>query len=90
MACSLWDDPSILPRRTPFHRCAGRSLEHMEEGKDRRKRAYFWLMGFCILLIVLAWNVVRFYSITAAVVMSIVAAVIPPTAAVLANWGRGG
>ena len=24
-----------------------------------RKRAYFWLMGTCLVLIVLAWNVVR-------------------------------
>ena len=56
----------------------------------RRRRAYFWLMGVCILLIVLAWNVVRFWSVPAAVVMSIVAAVIPPTAVIVANWGRGG
>jgi Protein of unknown function (DUF3099) len=52
-----------------------------------RRRAYFWLMGACIALIVLAWNVVRFWSTTAAVVMSIVAAVIPPTAAIIANTG---
>ena len=52
-----------------------------------RRRAYFWLMGTCIVLIVLAWNVVRFWSTTAAVVMSIVAAVIPPTAAIVANLG---
>jgi len=90
MAGSLWDDSSSLPTRIPGQRGSRRSLGHMEEGRDRRKRAYFWLMGFCILLIVLAWNVVRFWSTTAAVVMSVVAAVIPPTAAVLANWGRGG
>ena len=51
------------------------------------RRAYFWLMGTCIGLIVLAWNVVRFWSIPAAVVMSIVAAVIPPVAAIVGNWG---
>ncbi len=55
-----------------------------------RKTAYFLLMGFCVLLIVLAWNLVRFYSTTAAVVMSIVAAVIPPAAAIVGNRGRGG
>ena len=55
-----------------------------------RKKAYFWLMGTCLVLIVLAWNVVRFWSVPAAVGMSIVAAVIPPAAAVVANWGRGG
>ena len=48
-------------------------------------------MGTCIGLILLAWNVVRFWSTTAAVVMSVVAAVIPPTAAIVANppWQRG-
>jgi hypothetical protein len=47
-------------------------------------------MGTCLVLILLAWNVVRLWSTTAAVVMSIVAAVIPPAAAILANAGRKG
>jgi hypothetical protein len=52
-----------------------------------RRRAYLWMMGTCIVLIVLAWNVVRLWSTTAAVVMSIVAAVIPPIAAIVGNLG---
>jgi hypothetical protein len=55
--------------------------------RSSRRRAYFALMGGCLLLIVLAWNVVRFWSITAAVVMSAVAAVIPPVAAIVGNLG---
>jgi hypothetical protein len=54
------------------------------------KRPYLWLMGTCIALIVLAWNVVRFWSVTAAVVMSVVAAVIPPIAAIVGNRHGGG
>jgi hypothetical protein len=54
-----------------------------------RKRAYFWLMGTCLVLILLAWNVVRFWSTTAAVVMSVVAAVIPPLAVIVGNRGHG-
>ncbi len=54
-----------------------------------RKHAYFWLMGTCLALILLAWNVVRLWSTTAAVVMSLVAAVLPPIAVVVGNWGRG-
>lgn len=50
-----------------------------------RKQAYFALMGTCIGLIVLAWFVVRFYSVPAAIVMSAVAAVIPPVAAMIGN-----
>jgi hypothetical protein len=53
-------------------------------------KAYFWMMGVCIGLILLAWNVVRFFSVPAAVVMSIVAGLIPPFAAIVANKGRRG
>lgn len=35
---------------------------------------------------VLAWAVVRFYSHAAAIAMSVAALVIPPFAAVVANW----
>lgn len=55
-----------------------------------RKKAYFLLMGLCLVLIVLAWNVVRLWSTTAAVVMSVIAAVLPPIAVVVANWGQDG
>jgi hypothetical protein len=64
--------------------------EPVGEPSRRRKRAYFWLMGSCVVLILLAWNVVRLWSPPAAIAMSVVAAVIPPTAAIVANWGRGG
>jgi len=45
-------------------------------------------MGLCVVLILLAWNLVRFWSTTAAVAMSIVAAVLPPIAVVIANLGE--
>ena len=48
------------------------------------------LIGTCLALIALAWNVVRLWSVPAAVALSVVAAVIPPVAAVVANRGRGG
>ncbi|MEO5708323.1 MAG: DUF3099 domain-containing protein [Nocardioidaceae bacterium] len=63
--------------------------EPLGEPPAGRKKAYFWLMGTCVVLILLAWNVVRFWSVPAAVGMSVVAAVIPPGAAIIANWGRG-
>jgi hypothetical protein len=52
-----------------------------------RRKAYFALMGTCVVLIVLAWNVVRLWSTTAAVVMSVVAALIPPVAVFVGNLG---
>lgn len=54
----------------------------------RRQRWYFAIMGLCLLLIVLAWNLVRLWSTTAAVAMSVVAAVLPPIAVIIANWGE--
>jgi Protein of unknown function (DUF3099) len=52
-----------------------------------RERAYFVLMGACLLLFIAAWSFVRLYSVTAAIVMSCVALVIPLLAAILANAG---
>ncbi|MFC4787297.1 DUF3099 domain-containing protein [Nocardioides sp. MAHUQ-72] len=52
-----------------------------------RRRAYFALMGTCLVLILLAWNIVRLWSTTAAVVMSVVAAVLPPIAVFVGNLG---
>jgi Flp pilus assembly protein TadB len=54
----------------------------------RRQRWYFTLMGTCLALIVLAWNVVRLWSTTAAVAMSVIAAVLLPVAVLIANWGE--
>lgn len=52
-----------------------------------RNRVYFILMALCLGLFVLAWAVVRLYSVTAAVVMTVVALAIPPIAVIIANAG---
>jgi Protein of unknown function (DUF3099) len=52
-----------------------------------RRRAYLVMMGACVLLIVLAWTLIWRYSVTVAVVMSAVALVVPPVAAIVANSG---
>ncbi|GAA4750445.1 hypothetical protein GCM10023350_39560 [Nocardioides endophyticus] len=54
----------------------------------RRRRWYFALMGACLALILLAWNLVRLWSTSTAVAMSVVAAVLPPIAVIIANWGE--
>ena len=43
------------------------------------------LMGVCLVLILLAWNVVRLWSATAAVTMSVMAALLPAIAVIVAN-----
>ena len=44
-------------------------------------------MGTSVTLVVLAWWVVRRYSATAAIIMSVVAMTIPPIAVIVANAG---
>jgi hypothetical protein len=50
-----------------------------------RRRRYLIMMGTCVTLYVLSWTVVRLWSSTAAIIMAIVASVIPPVAVILAN-----
>jgi len=52
-----------------------------------RDRLYFILMGVCVVSVILAWTVVRLYSVTPAVAISAVALVIPPIAVIIANAG---
>src|SRR5258708_15329217 len=51
----------------------------------RDKRLYFALMGTCVVLIVVAWQVVRHFSILAPVIMSALALIIPPVAVIIAH-----
>jgi hypothetical protein len=52
-----------------------------------RNRAYFALMGGCVLAVTLAWTVVRLFSVTAAIVISVAVGLVPPVAAIVANAG---
>jgi Protein of unknown function (DUF3099) len=51
----------------------------------RDKRFYFALMTVCISLFVLSWALLDRYSMTAAIVVSVVALAIPPFAVIIAN-----
>ncbi len=57
----------------------------LSEQQRARRRRYFEIMGACLVLIVLAWTVVPLFSVRLAVAMSLVAAVLPPIAAIVAN-----
>jgi Protein of unknown function (DUF3099) len=64
---------------------AFRRDEPGQEPPRTDKRRYFVLMGVCVALFVVSWAVVDRYSVLAAVIMSAVALVIPPFAAIVAN-----
>jgi 4-amino-4-deoxy-L-arabinose transferase-like glycosyltransferase len=55
-----------------------------------RDRLYFVLMGGCVVTVILAWTAVRLFSVTAAIVMSLACAVVPPVGAIIANAGDEG
>ena len=74
--------------RRPQRITVGGVRRPLSQRLRRRQRWYFAFMGLCLLLIALAWNLVRLWSATAAVAMSVVAAVLPPIAVVVANWGE--
>lgn len=57
-------------------------------GRYDNRKLYFWLMGSCLVLIGLAWFVVRLFSVPLAIGMSAVAAPLPPIAVIVANWGQ--
>ncbi len=61
----------------------------LHERQQVRIRRYLTLMGICLTLIVLAWTVVRLFWLDLAIAMSVVAAVIPPVAALVANRDSG-
>ena len=67
-------DPQRPPRR-PREQVPART----------RTREYLLLMGTCLVLLLIAWVVLRPLSTTAAVVVTLVAMVIPPAAAIVAN-----
>jgi hypothetical protein len=59
------------------------------ERQRRRLRTYLVLMAVCLTLVVVAWGWVRLWSTGLAVAMSVVAGLIPPVAAFLANRDSG-
>ena len=73
-----------MPAREPFEPPPrpGRPL-----GLETRQRTYLAMMGGVVLLIVLSWTLIWRFSLLAAIIMSAVALVVPPVAAIIANAG---
>jgi hypothetical protein len=74
-----------IPPYRPLERDDPAPSPHAPATARVRRRRYLVMMGVCVTLLILAWGWIRLYSITAAVVMSAAASLIPPLAAVLAN-----
>jgi uncharacterized protein DUF6343/DUF3099 family protein len=87
-----WQPPSSTPPYRPVEEDRPRRTPPPSVSERTRARRYLLLMGTCLGLIVLAWGVVRLWSVPIAVGMSLVAMVLPPIAALVANsgWDRNG
>ena len=80
--------PGVPPYRPVDRRPAPRPASATQPLTERtRMRRYLAIMITCLVLITLAWTVVRLWSTTIAVVMSAIAAVLPPIAVIVANFG---
>jgi uncharacterized protein DUF6343/DUF3099 family protein len=78
--------PGVPPYRPVEDRPPPRSAATAAPERIRMRR-YLAIMVTCLVLITLAWTWVRLWSTTTAVVMSAVAAVLPPVAVIVANFG---
>jgi hypothetical protein len=89
-----WQPGRTTPPYQPVPKERPKRPQQVRRPVDERTRArrYLLIMGTCVALIILAWGVVRLFSVTAAVVLSAIAAVLPPIAALVANsgWDRDG
>ncbi|WP_322761534.1 DnaJ domain-containing protein [Frankia sp. Cr2] len=80
-----------VPRQTgPPGRTTGAATPQPAAGETQRRtrRRYLAMMACCLALFVFAGSVVRFLSVPAALAMMVIAAIIPPVAAVIANRSR--
>ena len=79
------DTPPYRPVPDPEHKRARPPRPPIDE--RTRARRYLVIMGTCLGLLVLAWGLVRLWSVPLAIGMSMVAMVLPPIAAIIANQG---
>jgi hypothetical protein len=81
--------PQVPPYR-PIETSGSPRAPSRPRSARRRTRLYLILMGTCLTLIALSWIWLRTVSTPAAVVLSLIAMVIPPLAAIVANAGWAG
>lgn len=66
----------------------GKLPSDFDQQRQRQERWYLVLMTTCVVLLAVAWFLVRLWSTPAAIGMSLFAALLPGVAVVVANRGH--
>lgn len=80
-----WQPGRDIPPYRPVEEPGDWPVERPPLSQMTRERVYLTMMGTCLVLVILAWTVVRLFSPGLAIAMSVVAAFIPPFAVMVAN-----
>ena len=80
-----WQPGRDIPPYRPVEAPLDRPEQRAPLSRHTREHVYLAMMGTCVVLVVLAWTVVRLFSPGLAIAMSVVAAFIPPFAVMVAN-----
>ena len=80
-----WQPGRDIPPYRPVEGQREQQAQGSPLSQHTREQVYLAMMGTCLVLVILAWTVVRLFSPGAAIAMSIVAAFIPPFAVMVAN-----
>lgn len=80
-----WQPGRDIPPYRPVEEPREQSAHGSPLSQHRREQVYLAMMGTCLVLVILAWTVVRLFSPGLAIAMSVVAAFIPPFAVMVAN-----
>ncbi|GAA1969949.1 DUF6343 family protein [Catenulispora subtropica] len=80
-----WQPGRDIPPYRPVEEPEDWQTSRAPLSRRTREQVYLAMMGTCLVLVILAWTVVRLFSPGLAVGMSVVAAFIPPFAVMVAN-----
>jgi len=80
-----WQPGRTIPPYRPVEEPEAWPEQRAPLSQRTREQVYLIMMGTCLVLVILAWTVVRLFSPGLAIAMSVVAAFIPPFAVMVAN-----
>ncbi|MEY9931604.1 hypothetical protein ABH926_006253 [Catenulispora sp. GP43] len=84
-----WQPGQDIPPYRPVETPLGPIRRRPPLPQNTRVHIYLAMMSSCLVLMIVAWTFIRFYSFATATVMTLIATALPPVAAVVANSPGG-